>query len=168
MLPHFTGGSGHDGWQPDWRSTRCRHARGTIHQRRAVTFLEEPEQQGWASELKTLRRQMKATVEPARTTGRRSLPSTSRQAFVTRSRALLAAGLAAGLAAHPPPARRPRPRGRVQQTPAQNRVERLWRGQDEGLGIWAVRDDFAVPCDNTQAERDVRLLKGQQKPCMAS
>jgi transposase len=146
----------HDGWKPYWRSTHGRHALCTIHHLRELTFLEEQYQQGWATELKTLLRQMKATVEQARATGLRSLPATSRQAFVTRYRALIAAGLAA----NPPPARRPRQRGRVKQASAQNLLERLWLGQDEVL---AFLDDCAVPFDNNQAERDVRMLKVQQK-----
>ena len=146
----------HDGWKPYWRYTRCRHALCNIHHLCELTFLEEQYQQGWATELKTLLWQMKATVEQARATGLHSLPSTSRQAFVTRYRALIAAGLAA----NPPPARRPRQRGRVKQTPAQNLLERLWLGQEEVL---AFLDDFAVPFDNNQAERDVRMLKVQQK-----
>jgi len=99
---------------------------------------------------------MKAAVERARTDGLRSLPLAVRQAFVTRYRALLAAGHAA----NPPPARRPRQRGRVKQTPARNLLERLWLGQEEVL---AFLDDFTIPFDNNQAERDVRLLKVQQK-----
>jgi transposase len=75
-------------------------------------------------------------------------------------RARYRALLAAGHAANPPPARRPRQRGRVKQSPARNLLERLWLGQDEVL---AFLDDFAVPFDNNQAERDVRMLKVQQK-----
>jgi transposase len=58
---------------------------------------------------------------------------------------------------------RHRQRGRVKQTPMRNRSERLWLGQDEVLGIWAFLDDCAIPFDNNQAERDLRLLKVQQK-----
>jgi transposase len=156
ILPYFTGVSVHDGWKPYWRYTRCRHALCTIHHLRELTFLEEQYQQAWAKDLKALLREMKAAVEEARSQGLRSLSSPSRQVFVSRYRALLAAGHAA----NPPPERRPRQRGRVKQSPARNLLERLWLGQDEVL---AFLDDFAVPFDNNQAERDVRMLKVQQK-----
>ncbi len=42
----------------------------------------------------------------------------------------------------------------------QNLLERLWLGQDEVL---AFLDDFAIPFDSNQAERDLRLLKVQHK-----
>jgi len=149
----------HDGWKPYWCYTTCRHALCTIHHLRELTFLEEQYQQPWATELKALLREMKAAVERARTDGLRSLLPAVRQAFVTRYRALLAAGHAA----NPPPARRPRPRGRGKQTPARNLLERLWLGQEEVLGIWAFLDDFTIPFANNQAERDVRLLTVHQK-----
>jgi transposase len=156
ILPQFTGVSVHDGWKPYWRYTRCRHALCTSHHLRELTFLEEQYQQTWAKELKALLREMRATVEQARADGRRSLSMAVRAAFVTRYRTVLAAGHAA----NPPPERRPRQRGRVKQSPARNLLERLWLGQEEVL---AFLDDFTVPFDNNQAERDVRMLKVQQK-----
>jgi transposase len=156
ILPHFTGVSVHDGWKPYWRYTRCRHALCNIHHLRELTYLEEQYGQLWAKELKALLREMKAAVDEARAADLRQLPDHARAAFVTHYRELLAAGHAA----NPPPARRPRQRGRVKQTPAQNLLERLWLGQEEVL---AFLDDFSIPFDNNQAERDVRMLKVQQK-----
>ncbi len=123
---------------------------------RELIFLEEQYQQGWATDLKALLREMKEAVEQARAQGHRQLPDALHAAFVTRYRALLAAGHAA----NPPPARRPRQRGRVKQTPARNLLERLWLGQEQVL---AFLDDLTIPFDNNQAERDLRTLKVQQK-----
>jgi len=48
----------------------------------------------------------------------------------------------------------------VKQPPAQNLLERLWLGRDHVL---AFLDDLTIPFDNNRAERDLRLLKVQQK-----
>jgi transposase len=156
ILPNFTGVSVHDGWKPYWRYTACRHALCNIHHLRELTFVEEQYQQSWAKELKDVLREMKDAVAQARAAGLHSLPTAIRETLVTRYRALLAAGHAA----NPPPQRRPRQRGRVKQTPAQNLLERLWLGQEQVL---AFLDDLTIPFDNNQAERDLRMLKVQQK-----
>jgi transposase len=158
MLPDYTGVSVHDGFPTSRRYTRCRHALCTIHHRRELTFLEEPYPQAWATQLQALPLDMKAATEQARAAGRRPLPAVLRQTFVTRYRAVLAAGHAA----NPPPSpeRRPHQRGRGKQTPAQNLLERLWLGQEQVL---AFLDDLTIPFDNHQAERDLRTLKMQQK-----
>ncbi len=129
ILPAFTGVSVHDGGKPDWRYTRCRPARCTMHPLRALPFREEQYRQTWAKALKALLRALQATVEQARATGLRSLPTALRAALVTRYRALLV-------------------------------LERLWLGQD---AVLAFLDDLTIPFDNHQAERDLRMLKVQQK-----
>jgi transposase len=156
ILPHFAGVSVHDGWAPYWTHTTCRHALCNIHHLRELTFLEEQYQQGWAKELKALLLEMKRAVEQARAQGAHQLPSALRQTLVARYQALLAAGLAA----NPPPEREPHRRGRMKQSPARNLLERLWLGQE---AVLAFLSDLAVPFDNNQAERDLRMLKVQQK-----
>ncbi len=156
IVPDDTGVSVHDGLPTYHRYRRCRHARCTIHHLRELTFLEEQYQQAWATELKAVLLQMQAATEQARADGLGQLPAAARALFRTRYRAVLAAGHAA----NPPPARRPRQRGRVKQTPARNRLERLWLGQD---AVLAFLGDLTIPFDNTQAERDLRTLKLQQK-----
>jgi transposase len=99
---------------------------------------------------------MKGAVEQARSQGEHRLPNAERRAFLARYEEVLAAGLAT----HPPPERQPGQRGRLKQSPARNLLERLWMRQEDVL---AFLDDFAIPFDNNQAERDVRMLKVQQK-----
>jgi len=156
ILPSYRGVSMHDGWKPYRAHTACRHALCNIHHLRELTFLEEQYQQAWAKELKDLLRQMKAATDQARAAGAARLPQAERDRFVVRYEHLLAAGLAT----NPPPVRPPHLRGRMKQSPARNLLERLWLGRDEVL---AFLDDLAIPFDNNQAERDLRMLKVQQK-----
>ncbi len=146
----------HDGWKPYRTYTDCRHALCNIHHLRELTFLEEQYEQEWAKELKGLLLAMKEAVEQARTRGESALPAAARRAFLASYDQVLATGLAA----NPPPERRPGQRGRVKQSPARNLLERLLIGKQE---ILAFLEDFAVPFDNNQAEQDLRMLKVQQK-----
>jgi transposase len=156
ILPGFTGVSVHDGWAPYRGNTKCRHALCNIHHLRELTFLEEQYQQAWAKDLKALLLEMKAAVELARLHEARQLPKAMRTVFVARYEELLAAGLAA----NPPPERSVRQRGRIKQSPARILLERLWVNQE---AVLAFLDDLTIPFDNNQAERDLRVLKVQQK-----
>jgi transposase len=156
ILPNYRGVSVHDGWRPYRAYTSCRHALCNIHHLRELTFLQEQYGQSWAKELKDLLRQMKAARDQARSHSATHLPPAERAHFVVRYEHLLATGLAA----NPPPLRPPRRRGRLKQSPARNLLERLWLGQDEVL---AFLDNMTIPFDNNQAERDLRMLKVQQK-----
>ena len=85
-----------------------------------------------------------------------ALPAPSCDTLVARYEQILALGLAA----NPPPVRRPHQRGRLKRSPTRNLLERLLLGQDQVL---AFLDDLTIPFDNNQAERDLRMLKTQQK-----
>jgi transposase len=156
ILPIYQGVSVHDGWKPYRTHTACRHALCNIHHLRELTYLEEQYGQAWAKQLKDLLREMKAATDQARAAGTPRLSQQERNGFVARYEQLLAAGHAA----NPPPARPPHHKGRLKQSPARNLLERLWLGQDEVL---AFLGDLAIPFDNNQAERDLRMLKVQQK-----
>lgn len=156
ILPGYRGVSIHDGWKPYQAHTTCRHALCNVHHLRELTFVEEQYDQPWARDLKELLLEMRTVVEQARTQRLARLPTSQHDALVARYERLLARGLAA----NPPPHRRPRQRGRLKQSPVRNFLERLWLGQEQVL---AFLDDLMIPFDNNQAERDLRLLKTQQK-----
>jgi transposase IS66 family protein len=69
ILPHFHGVSVHDGWAGSRTYTACRHARCTVHHRRALTFLEEEYTQAWAGALKEVLRSRSAQGRVERPTG---------------------------------------------------------------------------------------------------
>ncbi len=103
---------------------------------------------------------MKAAVAQACLQGQRQLAAATQDAFVAHYERLLERLLAAGLAANPPPARRPHRRGRLAQSPSRNLLQRLLLDQD---AVLAFLDDLTIPFDHHQAERDLRTLKLQQK-----
>jgi transposase len=159
ILPRFRGVSVHDGWTAYRHFRQCRHALCNAHHLRELTFIEDELGQPWAGELKRLLRTMQAAVEQARTTGATQLTAAQGDALRARYEALLGVGMACN--PQPPPApvdAAARRRGRRKQSPTRNLLDRLWTYEHEVL---AFVDDFAVPFDNNQAERDLRMVKVQ-------
>lgn len=154
VLPEFAGIRVHDAWAP-YLSYGGAYALCNAHLLRELTFLAEQTKQAWASELIGLLLAMKTAVEQAQTAGATVLPEAERQVFAARYEALLATGLAE----NPAPAATGR-RGRPKQSAAKNLLDRL--GQHQGA-VLAFLHDFAVPFDNNRAERDLRMMKVQQK-----
>jgi transposase len=165
ILPGYAGTSRHDGWTSYRHYRTCRHARCNAHHLRELTFVEEELHQPWAGQLNHLLRALRTAVEQTGATGATGathLPRAVRDDFVARYEALLGQGLAQN-PQPPPPASAPagkRQRGRRKQSPVRTLLDRLWMHEDEAL---LFLDDFAVPFDNNQAERDLRMVKVQQK-----
>jgi transposase len=156
ILEGFEGVSVHDGWRSYWRYA-CQHALCNVHHLRELTFLYEEQHQDWAGQMKTLLLDIKTAVEQARAEGRTSLHPLE----VADWKAQYAALLAQGYRANPPD---PRPevgkRGRRKQSAARNLLDRLSQHQE---AVLLFLDTFAVPFDNSLAERDIRMVKVQQK-----
>ena len=157
ILPGYRGVSVHDGWTSYRHFHTVRHALCNAHHLRELTFVEEELQQAWAGHLKALLREMRMAVEQACSSGASCLEHTVRDEFIARYEALLGEGLAQNPL--PPPHGAPQ-RGRRKQSPVRNLLDRLWTYEHEAL---LFLDDFAVPFDNNQAERDLRMVKVQQK-----
>jgi transposase len=157
ILPRFAGRLIRDGWAPYWHYP-CQHGLCNAHHLRELTAVAEQAGQDWATKMKALLVEIKGHVAQGRAAGRTASPPAARDAFVGRYRALLADGYAA----NPPPARRPDgpKRGRLKQGKARNLLDRLATHEAEAL---AFLHDWTVPFDNNQAERDLRMLKVQQK-----
>src|SRR5262249_34269877 len=129
---------------------------------RADPSPDEELHQEWAGKLKRLLREMRSAMEQVRAAGATQLQRTVRDDFIARYEALLGQGLAQN-PQPPPPAGQdgpPRRGGRRKQSPVRNLLDRLWMHENEVL---LFLDDVAVPFDNNQAERDLRMVKVQQK-----
>ena len=159
ILPHFTGIALHDGWKA-YQAYVCRHALCNAHHLRELTALYEadPHQQAWAHALQTLLRDGKRAVECAQSKGQQGVDACELAVLSARYERLVQQGYAA----NPPPElpSLPRKRGRVAQSTARNLLNRLHTFQAETLRFLS---DFRVPFDNNLAERDIRMIKVQQK-----
>ncbi len=156
VLPAFTGTAVHDSYA-SYATYSCTHALWNAHILRELAFLVERHRQGWAQDLGVLLRAMLAATTAARERGAAVLPPAEVAAFVVRYNSLVSDGLAANPPTAPPATPQ---RGRVKQSAAYNLLVRL---RDHAAEVLRFLTDLRVPFDNNQAERDVRMMKVQQK-----
>lgn len=169
ILPAFTGVSVHDGWPAYQYYYQCRHALCGAHLLRELTYVEEshPHQRGrWAEPLAKLLIEMKEAVEQARASGRAALAEQEQAEYFRRYDEVVKRGLELNpermtrRRRADPGATAKKGRGRIAQSEARKLVARLESRREEVLRFVT---DFGVPFDNNQAERDLRMVKLQQK-----
>ncbi len=157
ILPGYQGTSVHDGWAA-YEGYGCQHALCNVHLLRDLIFVEETTQQPWAKQMQAVLLDLKALTDEARAAGQTRLPSEVIAQATTRYRQVRQDGERA----NPPPeaeAGQPK-RGRRKQSAARNLLDRLTKHED---AVLAFLIDLRVPFDNSQAERDIRMVKVQQK-----
>ncbi|HEY8744195.1 MAG TPA: transposase, partial [Chloroflexota bacterium] len=145
----------HDGLASYQQYQACTHALCNAHHLRELTFIEEQLGQPWAKDLKTVLGEIKQAVDAARGQGLPALPAETTHAFARRYDRVLEAGFQAN--ARPAPSGK---RGRPKLGKAASLLERLRTHKEATL---AFMEDFAVPFDNNQAERDIRMTKVREK-----
>lgn len=160
ILPRLGGCALHDGWRPYlWYDGE--HALCNAHHLRELIYVVERDGQEWAQAMIALLRTAKARGDAAREAGATALDPATVTAVEAEYQRLLAAGWAANPRGEPAgEAAAGKPRGRCKQRPAQNLLQRLGQYARETL---AFVHDLEVPFDNNQAERDLRMIKVQQK-----
>lgn len=161
IAPRFQGTSVHDGLK-SYQGYTFTEALCNVHHLRELTFVEEELKQPWARSMKDLLLEMKAEVEQAKTLGRHDLDLLVLAKLLRRYDETLKEGYQAN---PPPPAPKKsehgkRKPGRAKQSPARNLLDRFSQRKQAVLRFLY---DFAVPFDNNQAERDLRMMKVQQK-----
>jgi len=156
VLGSFGGVAVHDGWA-SYAGYGERHGLCNAHHLRELTFLWEERKQRWALALVRELRRWKGLVERAKQQGRDHLAA----ATVRKIEYHYARLVHIGMRANPPPSPPERPRrGRKKKGKARSLVDRLW---DNRAHVLRFVHDFRVPFDNNQAERDLRMMKVQQK-----
>ena len=157
ILPDFCGRAVHDFWK-SYFGYDCQHGLCNAHHLRELIFVNEQHQQDWAHQMSDCLLDIKDAVEGAKVNTDHLEPEQLKN-FETRYQRILDAGYAQNpLPPLPPGAKKKR--GRRKKTKARNLLERLDYHRCEAL---AFMYDFSVPFDNNLAERDLRMMKLQQK-----
>lgn len=153
ILGRFGGVLVHDRWAPYWTYSRIRHAICNAHILRDLAAIAEVDRyKPWADAMAGLLVDAKRRCDRAREQGRAQLP---RGQFVRAHYDALVADFFTG---HPSPAEG-WPKGSYGRD-AHNLAVALRDHRHEVLRFVA---DLAVPFDNNQGERDLRMAKLQQK-----
>ena len=155
ILPVFTGVSIHDGWA-SYFLYDCEHALCLVHVLRELVFQAEEHGAVWAVDLIDLLLSMKQAAQEARAQGQRWLDPLEVLDWERAFLRLLDEGDHITPRATAPPGTR----GRIKQSAARNLLDRLRTHQQ---AVFCFLEDLRVDFDNNLAERDLRMIKVQQK-----
>lgn len=155
MLPKFQGISIHDRWG-SYFLYGCEHALCLVHLLRDLVFLAEEQHAVWAVELKELLLDMKDATEQARGEGKHWLHPLEVVAWEAACLRVLDEGDRVTPRATAPPGKK----GRCKQSAARNLLDSLRKHQK---AVFSFLEDLRVDFDNNLAERDLRMVKVQQK-----
>ncbi len=155
VLPSFTGVAVHDGLAAYRQYTAAEHALCGAHHLRELAGIAQLTGQSWPTELASLVVEIHVAVGVARANGATAFPTVRLRSYHKRYDTLITAGKEL----NPPPPRTGK-RGRPALGLAGSLLARLATHRAEVLRF---ATDFRVPLDNNQAERDVRMVKLQQK-----
>lgn len=158
ILPGFNGTLVHDFWRP-YLKYSCAHALCNAHHLRELVFLIEEKESLWAADMKKLLLQIKETVDKARSESD-GLSNELVEGFETRYEKILEHGMRANPPPPPDNSDLPKKRGRKKKSKSMNLLTRLKEHREKAL---AFMYNFEVPFDNNMAERDIRMVKLQQK-----
>jgi transposase len=153
VLPDFRGVAVHDGWAPYRSFEDAKHALCGAHHLRELTAAHE-HGQAWALGMSCLLLDTKDAVDQAKTTERKRLPTKTLAELHASYRAVIELGYEEnpGLAKSADQKRK--------RTKVENLLLRLDEREQEVLRF---AHDFRVPFDNNLSERDLRMIKLQQK-----
>lgn len=157
LLPMYKGTAIHDAWQAYFPYTNCSHALCNAHILRELTFLYEHEQQDWAKSVHDLLIEMKRTKEGYESLG--ISPSEQEIASLeTRFDDLIVEGCEKNPVQFSPETLKRK--GSKKQSPSRNLLDRLQLHRDKVLRFFR---ETAIPFDNNQAERDLRMMRVKEK-----
>jgi transposase len=153
VIAKMTGVAVHDGWKP-YRSYDVVHALCNAHHIRELAGVVEHFDQDWADQMIDLLLDAKDAVEQAMAEGSTRLEDRTVHSIRVRYGKLIAKGRVA----NDQPSEKVD--GKWFQNTACNLLDRLDAYRDD---VHRFSTNFDVPFDNNQGERDIRMVKLQQK-----
>jgi transposase len=153
ILNGFKGTLVRDGWFSYKWYQQCKHSLCNAHLPRDLTYIgeAEPDHEPWTTALAKLLIEIKDAVGTARNNSLSELDSELQKDFLNRYDTLIAKGEEAV---------RGSPKQKSIGLSATNLLNRFIKSKVEVLRFM---NDFEVPFDNNGSERDLRMLKLQQK-----
>lgn len=156
FLSKFNGVVVHDGWA-SYNMYGCEHALCNAHLKRDLTGIEENFEQKWAKKVNELLSEVKKYTDECR---EMEIPIDPIK--VRAFEEIYDEIIQEGIEENPPPdtSEQVKKRGKTAQTKAKNLLDRFIKYKEQ---ILRFLNDLRVPFDNNQAERDIRMMKLQQK-----
>ena len=150
ILKEFTGTAVHDCWISYFRYDNCVHALCNAHLLRELQGVIDNTGQCWASQMQVLLLKMKKVVACYKDNGKEDLSAYYDKKFAESFAQIVKLG----------EEENPLQDGQKKRSKARCLLDRFITYQAE---ICRFTEDFAVPFDNNQAERDIRNTKVKQK-----
>jgi len=158
VLPNFCGTAVHDCWSPYWKYDGVTHAVCCAHLLRELNEAQEVEpEHSWSKSFQKHLLKMKQIKEQAIAQGQNELTKAQIEALEMEYDEIMAKACDE---CPPPDENTSSKRGRPKKGKVRALIERLMKLKEE---VCRFINDFAVPFDNNQAERDVRNVKTKAK-----
>lgn len=156
FLPKYNGVAIHDGYS-SYNKYGCQHALCNAHLKRELTGIEENFEQQWAKKINELLSEMKKYTDKCREMDISIDPEKVRE-----FKEIYDTVISEGKEENQPPDnfKKVKKRGKMAQTKAKNLLDRFIVHKEQ---ILRFLNDLRVSFDNNQAERDIRMMKLQQK-----
>jgi transposase len=157
ILPEFRGTAVHDCWASYFKYENVRHSLCCAHILRELTGIYENHGQEWAEKLIKLLVDTKDMKDKLIGNGENAFTKNQLDDFHAKYGLLIREGFDQ----NPMPAETEKPkRGRKKEGIVRALLHRL---EKYSTAVCLFADDFNVPFDNNQAERDIRMVKVKQK-----
>ena len=158
ILQEYRGIVVHDFWSSYFKYPMCKHAMCNAHLRRELKGVHENFKQDWAQEMSEFLAESKKYIDEIKKLGN-EIKGEEVEALKKRYDRIIMKGIME----NPPPLMpesRKGKRGRPKQSKAKNLLDRFIKFKEE---ILRFITDLKVPFENNQAERDLRMVRVQQK-----